>query len=595
MNGVRSGTTHYYYPPYTVAMTAIEVRGVSFSYTKAPSSRKALREITFLQELSEFVVIAGASGAGKSTLCRILNGLIPTFTKGDFHGEVRILGESVGGRRVAQNARRVGLVFQDFEAQLFSTNVALEVAFGPENFGIPREEIGRRVRKALSLVGLDGVEGRDPSRLSGGQKQRLALASVLSMEPDVLVLDEPTTDLDPAGKQEVFRLFDRLRGTTKALLMVEHETEEMSAADRIVLMDRGCMVHDERAEDLLHKPNIIERYGLRSVGTTALFERLGLSDGPLHPEEAASYLRRQGWAVQPERAAAADMRDRTRAQGYGEPVIEVRDLVHVYEDGKEALSGVSFAIRRGEVLALIGQNGSGKTTLAKHFNRLLLPTRGSVRVFGRDTRAWRMSELGQRVGYVFQNPDHQIFADTVWEEVSFGPRNAGLLREEVERRTVGALHAVDLSGYEREDPFSLTKSERQRIAVASVLATEPEILILDEPTTGLDAPQQRSMMRLVERLNQRGMTVLLITHSMWTVTHYAHRCMVMKEGRLIADGPTRAIFGQEDLLRSAQLTPPGVVRLGHLLGWTALSVDELAACLERSCSSTSTGVPCCMV
>ena len=545
-----------------------------------------MEDIAFRQETSEFVVMAGASGAGKSTFCRTLNGWVPTFTKGDLHGEIRILGEPIGGRRVAQNARRVGLVFQDFEAQLFSTNVALEVAFGPENFGVPREEIRRRIRKALSLVGLEGVEQRDPSRLSGGQKQRLALASVLSIEPDVLVLDEPTTDLDPAGKQEIFRLFDRLRGRTKALLMVEHETEEMGAADRIVLMDHGRIVRDERAEDLLRQPDILEQHGLRPLGTTVLFQRLGLSDGPLRPEEAASDLRRGGWSVQPERAVALEVQDRVQEQAYGEPVIEVRDLVYVYEDGKEALSGVSCTIRRGEILALIGQNGSGKTTLAKHFNRLLLPTQGSVCVFGRDTRAWRTSELGQRVGYVFQNPDHQIFADTVWEEVSFGPRNAGLPKKEVERRTRKALHAVGLTGYETEDPFSLTKSERQRIAVASVLATEPEVLILDEPTTGLDAPQQRSMMQLVTTLHQRGITVLLITHSMWTVTHYAQRCMVMKEGRLIADGPTRRVFEQEDLLRSAQLAPPDIVRLGRFLGWTPLTVDELATCLERSCSST---------
>lgn len=567
-------------------MTAIKVKGVSFSYRGAAPSVKALEDITFRQEISEFVVISGASGAGKSTFCRILNGLIPTFTKGDFRGEVRIFGESIDGRRVAYNAQHVGLVFQDFEAQLFSTNAALEVAFGPENFGIPREEIDRRIREALSLVGLDGVQGRDPSRLSGGQKQRLALASVLSIQPDVLVLDEPTTDLDPAGKQEIFRLFDHLRGTTKALLMVEHETEQMGAADRIVLMDHGRIVRDERAHDLLHRPEIMEHHGLRPLGTTVLFKRLGLSDGPLDPEDAVAHLRRQGWTLQSQQTAALEAQDRDHERGYREPVIEVRDLIHVYGDGKEALSGVSLTIRRGEMLALIGQNGSGKTTLAKHFNRLLLPTGGSVRVLGRDTRAWRMSELGQRVGYVFQNPDHQIFADTLWEEISFGPQNAGLSKEEVERRTLKALDAVGLSGYEKEDPFSLTKSERQRIAVASVLATEPEILILDEPTTGLDAPQQRSMMELVRTLNQRGITVLLITHSMWTVTHYAHRCIVMKEGNLIADAPTRTIFSQEGLLRSADIMPPDIVRLGYLLGWTPLSVHELAACLERSCPST---------
>jgi energy-coupling factor transport system ATP-binding protein len=260
--------------------------------------------------------------------------------------------------------------------------------------------------------------------------------------------------------------------------------------------------------------------------------------------------------------------------------VEARGLAHCYRAGAAVISGVDLTIRRGEFVAIIGQNGSGKTTLVKHFNGLLRPTTGEVLVGGEPTRGQSLRSLASRVGYVFQNPDNQIFASTVFEEVAFAPRNFGLDDREARARVAESLAAVGLTGREEEDPFSLTKGERQRVAVASVLAGRPEVLIFDEPTTGLDDRESRTMMALIEQLNRRGHTVIVVTHAMWLAAEYAHRVVVMQEGSVVLDAPTRAAFSQTDLLRRAAIIPPQIVRLSRLLGGAALTVPELAQALR---------------
>jgi len=245
-----------------------------------------------------------------------------------------------------------------------------------------------------------------------------------------------------------------------------------------------------------------------------------------------------------------------------------------------ALEGADLSVRRGEFLAVVGQNGSGKTTLVKHFNGLLEPTGGSVRVDGEETVKQGVRKLGQRVGYVFQNPDHQIFSDTVFDEVAFGPKIRGMEEGEIEERVQEALTAVGLSGYEKEDPFGLTKGERQRVAVASVLAVRPEVLILDEPTTGLDYAEQRSMMDLVRLLNEAGSTIIIVTHTMWVVAEYAHRTVVVRDGGIVLSGTVREVFAKEDDLRDASLRPPHIVSLSNTLGFTTLSVEEMLEVTE---------------
>jgi energy-coupling factor transport system ATP-binding protein len=560
---------------------AVSIRDLAYTYRG--QKEPALDGVSLDVAQGEFIVIMGHSGAGKSTLCTSLNGLIPHFFRGRMQGEVLIEGRSTREGKVGEFAKDVGLVFQDFEAQLFSTNVALEVAFGPENFEVEREEMARRVRSVLSQVRLEGFEDRQPATLSGGQKQRLAIASVLAMEPKILCLDEPTTDLDPIGKLGIFEIAEDLKNRDDVtLIVVEHETEETLDADRIVVLRDGKIVTDRPAREVLRDVALLEDSRIMPLGVTRFFREMGLWEAqlPLTPRQGVEEFKRRGWRVSPERHRELVEADEARERGYGEPLIEVEGLSHRYPNGVVALEGVDLEVRRGEFLAVLGQNGSGKTTLVKHFNGLLGPTEGSVRVQGEETVEQGIRRLGQRVGYVFQNPDHQIFSDTVFDEVAFGPKVRGFEEDEIKERVSEALAAVGLEGREEEDPFGMTKGERQRVAVASVLAVRPEVLILDEPTTGLDYAEQRSMMDLVRRLNEAGSTIIAVTHTMWVVAEYAHRAVVMKDGRVALSGTVREVFAQEEKLREAALRPPHVVSLGNSLGHTVLSVEEMARVTE---------------
>ena len=560
---------------------AVSVQDLGYRYRG--QQKPALQGVDLEVAEGEFVVVMGPSGAGKSTLCVSLNGLIPHFFRGRMEGEVKVRGRSTREGKVGEFAREVGLVFQDFEAQLFSTNVALEVAFGPENFAVEHDEMERRVKSVLGRVRLEGFEDRQPATLSGGQKQRLAIASVLAIEPRILCLDEPTTDLDPAGKLGVFEIAEELKDRDDVtLIVVEHETEETLDADRIVVLREGEIIADRPAREVLRDVELLEESGVMPLQVTRFFHEMGLWQAqlPLTPEEGSQEFRRRGWRINPDHHRALVAEDGQRAEEYGEPIIEVEGLSHRYPNGFAALEGVDLTVREGEFLAVLGQNGSGKTTLVKHFNGLLKPTEGTVKVEGEETTEQGMLRLGQRVGYVFQNPDHQIFSETVFDEVSFGPRIREMDEAEVRERVDEALGAVGLEGRGDDDPFGLTKGERQRVAVASVLAVRPDVLILDEPTTGLDYAEQRSMMALVRRLNEAGSTIIVVTHTMWVVAEYAHRAVVVRDGKVALTGTVREVFSQEDELWDASLRPPHIVSLGNSLGYPVLSVEELVRVTE---------------
>lgn len=555
----------------------VAIAGLHFTYRNA--EEPALCGIDLSVATSEFVVIVGPSGAGKSTLCYTLNGLIPQFQRGKMDGMVAIAGRPTSEQKVSELSGQVGLVFQDFESQLFSTNVELEVAFAPENFTVPLTEIGRRVQEGLQTVGLTGLERREPATLSGGQKQRLAIASVLSMEPRIIVMDEPTTDLDPLGKEGVFAVARRLREAGLTMIIAEHETEEAAIADRVIVLDQGKIVAQGTPAEVLTRADWLADLGVQPLGAAQLTARLGLAPA-LDVDQAVALITEAGLKIDPDAHELLCTTDAARRQET-EPVIEVIDLEHRYPNGVLALQGATMTVRRGEFIAVVGQNGSGKTTLVKHFNGLLAPTGGQLKVMGTPTTGQSVLQLGRTVGYVFQNPDHQIFADTIAEEVGFGPRNHGLPAAEVNVRVKEALAAVGLEGRAEEDPFTVTKGERQRVAVASILATRPQVIILDEPTTGLDFKEQRKMMELVKQLNEAGHTIICVTHTMWVVAEYAQRTVVVKDGRIWMDGPTREVMARERELTEARLKPPQLVRISNRLGSTLLSLDECQQAIRR--------------
>lgn len=557
----------------------VSIRDLQYRYRG--QKEFALNGINLDLSRGEFLVVMGPSEAGKSTLAATINGLIPHFQKGKLIGDVTVMGRKTRESSVAQMAEIVGMVFQDFEAQLFSTNVELEVAFGPENFAVEREEIGRRINENLDYVGLDAFRHRPPSTLSGGQKQKLAIASVLALKPTVLVMDEPTTDLDPISKMGVFEITHRLcKRDDLTLMIIEHETEEALFADRIALIQDGRLVKVGPAREILSDVDLMEAMGVMPLGIPKFFKRMGAANLPLTPDEGVAAFQETGWKISAPAYQKLVSEEQAALQKHNRPLIQCRNLEYSYSKGVKALDGVSLDICEGDMVAIVGQNGSGKTTLAKHFNGLLMPTRGEILVNDLPTREQGVFKLGQRVGYVFQNPDHQIFSETVFDEVAFSPRLRKLSDEAVKQGVKEALEAVGLAGYEEQDPFALTKSGRQRVAVASVLAARPEVLILDEPTTGLDYAEQRSMMDMVRKLNQQGSTIIFVTHHMWVVAEYARRVFVMKDGKIMLSGATRDVFSHGSELREASLRPPHFVEFTNRIGCTFLTPEEMANCME---------------
>ncbi len=521
----------------------------------------------------ERLALLGPSEAGKSTLALCLNGLIPRMIKGEFSGALEVAGTPVHTARPRQLAGQVGVLFQDFEAQLFCTRVDQEVAFGPENLGLPREELKERVKQILAFVGLDGLESRDPATLSGGQKQLLALGAVLALHPRLLILDEPTTDLDPLRVEELLATLDRLSQIHGLTLMLLGEDLRLARhASRIVLLHQGEVVADGPPEAMLRQVETFRRLGLRPPGLPALFHDLGQSELPLTLDDAVIQARRLGWEVRP---GANNFGEAEPPLALGPELLALRQVSFSYPGGPAIFQNLSLSFRAGEITAILGPNGSGKTTLLKLLRGLLKPTAGEVWVAD-----------GVRVGFIFQNPDYQLFEEQVWEEVAFALRLQNLEPEEVERRVKTALSRVHLLDRAQEDPFSLTKGQRQRLAVAAVLALAPQVIILDEPTTGLDHREQEDMLNLIQELHAQGHTIIMVTHSMWAAATYARRLVLLKDGQVILDGPTRKVLAQEEILAECRLRPPAVVQLSRRLGFLALSPEEFqkAILLNRNTS-----------
>ncbi|MGH8011637.1 MAG: ABC transporter ATP-binding protein [Candidatus Binataceae bacterium] len=563
------------------AGSAAAIEQVTFRY--ADGERPALDRVNLTLRRGEMIGIMGASGAGKSTLAKCLNRIVPGFEGGDFSGLVRIGGAALTDARVCDLASRVGMVFQDFESQLFSTNAAHEVAFAMEQLAMPREQIAARIGPSLAAVGLTGFEERDPASLSGGEKQRLAIAAVLALSPLIMVLDEPTTDLDPEGRAEVFALIRSMRAKGVSLLVIEHEAEELRRCDRIIVMRAGKIVAQGTPAQILTRLELLEQCGVHAPDLNRVLAGVGISAHADSVDQAERLIREAFPSLPP--PGVSDTSDPAvpeakERENRDLPLVEVRDVCFAYPHRSRTLMSVNLTVSRGDFLAIVGQNGSGKTTLAKQIVGLLTPNEGQILLSGRDRASLHAAEIAREAGYVFQNPDHQIFAATVEDEVAFGPRNFGLDKAEIERRCEQVLNAVNLTGLAKRDPFLLGKGERQRLAVASVMALRPRLLILDEPTTGLDYREQRRMMELVAQLNRDGIAIIIITHTPWLVAAYARRVVLMRHGRVLFDGGVRDFMERDQLLASSSFRPPEATLLGRRFGITALNPEEVTAWIK---------------
>ena len=523
-----------------------------------------LRDLTFQVQPGECFGITGPSGAGKTTLCRALAGIIPYTTRfteeqlpHHFRGQISIMGEAVTASTSSEH--KMGMVLQDPENQFLRMSLLHELALGLQIQHVPQVEILERIHEALQWVGLEklwhGALYLHPSDLSGGQKQRVAIASFLAMRPEILILDEPTSDLDPVGKREVIETIARLRRDYHmTVILVEQDPEILAAfCDRIALLHRGRIELIAPPVDFYSAKEILERTGASAGELT----RISWATGYTFKERAPLSLAEAEVAFM---AAFERHAPRTTVETARVPqdiVVQAEGVVYSYGDGSLALKGVDLSLYRGEMLALLGPNGSGKTTFAKIVSGIYRATRGRLLVFGQNTAARKVrARLPGSVGYVFQNPDHQLFCRKVSDEIEYGLKNLGI--DAKRRRTIVAetLDAVGLTSYANEDPLFLSKGQRQRLAVAAVLAMGPDILVVDEPTTGQDYHSIMSIMSLLRELQRQGKTILVITHDMTLVAEYCQRVVAFREGEVSFSGTPGQLFNSDQVLQQTGLRPP---------------------------------------
>ena len=538
----------------------IDFQNVTFTYEG--SEIPALKDINLSIKPGEIVLITGPAGSGKTTLCSCINGLIPHYHEGDHRGNILVRGYNTRKARIGGLASLVGMVFQDPESQLVTSSVADEVAFGPENFGIAREEINERVKAALKATRLEGYEEREPYNLSGGEQQACVIASIYAVQPDIYVMDEPLANLDPAGRAQVLRLIiDVAKKRGKTLVIVEHALEEViPLVDRIVVMNRGEIVRDGSLQEVLSLGDIPQVFTRPPI--VRLAEQFLQQVKPLRPEIFYQELSSK-YTLGTIQANVSSPQEPPRSES---PIIEIKDLSYSYVQGAEALRDISLTIREGELVAILGRNGSGKTTLVRHIIGLIKPAEGKIFVSGKDVATTPTHELAQEVGFCFQNPNHQIVTFKVRDEVIFGLRAHHVPPSEYDERIQEALEIVDLLDYIDAEVFDLGKGQKQRLALASVLALKPRILIIDEPTTGQDPQMAEGIFSIIKNLNERGTTVLMITHQMEYAAHFAHRAIVLRSGQMTFDGSLKDLISNRKLMEENFLDLPEITKIAGQFG-----------------------------
>ncbi len=478
----------------------ITLENVSYAYPRA--DREAVSEITLTLKGGECVLVTGHSGSGKTTLCLAAAGILEHEYGGKKSGRVTVDGKDVREYHdLTDISTRVGILFDDPDSQLLFTTVEEEVLSAIERRGFSVAEVEERLAQVLAVTGLEELKDRPPHALSGGQKQRVVLATTLALGTDILILDEPTSELDEQGTESIVRLLEEFKAQGKAILIVEQKfTKLASLVDRIVVLENGR---------------------IRNEGPPATVLQDEIARRTLIPDFSG-------------------IRTISQAINGSVPMVCTRGLTFSYGE-EEALSGVDLSIAQGEFVAIVGENGSGKTTLVKHFIGLLRPNKGTVTVDGKDAAKAPIAELAHSVGLVFQNPDHMFFADSVFDEVAFGVDNLGIPGRE--QAVMDALATVRLTAARDLYPRWLSRGERQRLAIACVLAMQPAVLILDEPTTGLDGSESREILEILKQLQEKGHTIIMITHSREIAGQCADRVIHMEAGRIADDVRAEAAHG----------------------------------------------------
>lgn len=595
-------TTPHDIPPAQLRPAGVSVTAAGLSVRYPGAEHAAPDGVSFSIGVGEVVLVLGPSGSGKSTLTLTLNGLIPHAIPADVVGSVRIGGRDASGATVAELSTDVAMVFQDPDAQIVTSTVLDEVAFGPENLALPVDEVLARAEASLRRVGLWERRDDNPDRLSGGGRQRLAIASALAMGSGLVVLDEPTANLDPRGIDDVAAaLADVVAVGDRSIVMVEHNLDAIiELVTRVIALDaNGRLVADGPTDDVL-RGRAAELSGLGvwlPVSTLAALRlrAAGYAIGPL-PLTAAELRAALESAPRPGADQARPHVTRTDAPGPApydakisppEPIIRVRDL-SVRRGRTPVLHDIDLDVHAGEFLAVVGPNGAGKTTLVQAIAGVVPPPRGRVFVDGVDPARADVAALTARIGFVFQNPEHQFITNTVFDELAQGLRLRGTGEAEIQARVADMLERFGLTGREASHPFLLSGGQKRRLSVGTALIAGAPVLALDEPTFGQDRARADELLGILAELNAQGTTVIVVTHDMQLVTEYATHTAVVAEGRLLAHAPTAEVFADGELLRSAGLRRPplasaladlpshpelsGIVRMADLPG--ALPADS---------------------
>lgn len=479
----------------------IELKDVSYTYGTAENP--VLKKINLEVRQGELLLVTGHSAAGKTTLALAMAGILHHEIGGKTEGEIIFKNRNVKSfNGMKELSRHIGMVFDDAESQLIFTSVEEEIRSGLENRGYSKKELRHRLEEVMELCEISHLRNRAPHALSGGQKQKVALAATLALDTEVLILDEATAELDTKAVRRIFAILKRLKEAGKTIIIIDHNIDNfLEIGDRVVLLEKGR---------------------IKAIKSPADFSASSLAASSLASEHEISKTERQALYM-------------PHNEGKGrQPVISVRNLTQRYGEVL-ALDSIDLEIYPGELVAVMGENGSGKTTLVKHFNGLLRPYSGSVLIKGLETSRIPVNELVKHTGLVFQNPDNMLFEDTVEAEIAFGLNNINIEGLEAEKAISDSLELVNLGEKLRVFPRNLSRGERQRLAVACVIAMKPELIVLDEPTTGLDAEESDSMMQLIRKLQQEGHTIVMVTHNMQIVKDHAERVIRMEAGRIVED------------------------------------------------------------
>lgn len=564
--------------------TVINVRDLSFVYPGA--DKKAIDNQSFDINMGEFVLLCGSSGSGKTTLAKCLNGIIPHLSVGDMYGEVYVNGKNTAEVQIHELSSEIGMVFQNPEDQIFSIRVSDEVALGVECQGYSHDEIVERVNYSMKKLRITDIARRLTFSLSGGQRQKVSIASNLAILPSIIVLDDPTTDLDPVSKQEVMDILQELKdeiqldilgSSEKAkmtFLVIEHElTDLMEFTDRVMVMHEGKIVLDGAPGPIFYENyDYLDKIGVR-IPDQIRFAKYLMDQGlryaknpyPVKQEEVLEFART---ALMEKKVVFPPLKYLDYTIRETEKVAQVQNISFRYPTGdKDVLKNISFDIYKGEFFAIVGHNGSGKSTLMKNLLGILHPTQGDVIVNQHNTKNTDISKMILDIGYVFQNPDNQLFCNTVREEIEFGLQNNKLSADEIARLTDRALDLVGLTDRQKEHPFSLSRGQRQRLAVATMLVANPRIIMLDEPTTGLDEHDLNGILQLMQELIEfHDGTLIMVTHDMEVVSKYATRVIVVDAGEVVLNSDPVTIFRDNvDQLESLKLKPTTISRMSSKL------------------------------